>query len=349
MVATRLFAAWLAPCLLGRGRVPLAPSRARSLCARAAAPPSAGSPAPAAARARSERLDRALVARGLVESRSQAQRAIDDGRVLVRRARGDGGGGAPAAAARAASKASEQVGDDVELSLTAPQRFVSRGGEKLAALLAHADYAAEMADLGGVHVLDVGASTGGFADCCLQHGAASVSCVDVGRAQLHPRLRGDARVACNLEGVNARRLREDARGRLPRDAFGLVVVDLSFISLTLVLGALWPFVGAAPPRAGWRGGRVALLVKPQFEGGAPGVAEVGRGGHAVRSAAERDAALARVSECAAALPGCAVLGSIRSPVRGAKAGNREFLLVLEKTTADGAAAPSEPASEGPRP
>ena len=225
--------------------------------------------------------------------------------------------------------------DDAELSLTAPQRFVSRGGEKLAALLAHADYAPAMArprrrararrrrEHGRLRRLLPAARRG-------------VGVVRRRRPRAAPpaAARRRARRRATSRASNARRLGDDARGRLPRDAFGLVVVDLSFISLTLVLGALWPFVGAAPPRAGWRGGRVALLVKPQFEGGAPGVAEVGRGATpcaARPSATPRSRACAA---CAAALPGCAVLGSIRSPVRGAKAGNREFFLVLEKTTAE---------------
>ena len=114
-----------------------------------------------------------------------------------------------------------------------PPRFVSRGGEKLAAWLERFPL-----DLAGAHVLDVGASTGGFTDCALQAGAASATCVDVGHGQLHEKLRRDPRVT-NLEKVNARHL---AAGDLPRAAYDLLVMDLSFISLKSVLPAVWPFL-----------------------------------------------------------------------------------------------------------
>ena len=120
---------------------------------------------------------------------------------------------------------------ETEIALIAPARFVSRGGDKLQAVLEQFAL-----DLRGSHILDVGASTGGFSDCVLQAGAASVVCVDVGRGQLHPKLRADRRVT-NLEKINARHL---APEQLPRREFDAVVMDLSFISLRSVLpAAVW--------------------------------------------------------------------------------------------------------------
>jgi len=146
------------------------------------------------------RLDELLVSRGLAESRAQAKGLIMAGRVFRGSERLD--------------KPGRQYPADTELGLAAAPRFVSRGGEKLAAALDGFSL-----DLRGAHVLDVGASTGGFTDCALQSGAATVVCVDVGRAQLHGKLRADPRVT-NLERLNARRL---APSDLPRAEFGVVV------------------------------------------------------------------------------------------------------------------------------
>jgi 23S rRNA (cytidine1920-2'-O)/16S rRNA (cytidine1409-2'-O)-methyltransferase len=199
---------------------------------------------------------------------------------------------------------------DHELTVEQPPRFVSRGGEKLAAALAHFAL-----DLKGAHVLDVGASTGGFTDCVLQAGAADVVCVDVGRAQLHAKLRADPRVT-NLEKINARHL---AATDLPRTVFDAVVMDLSFISLKSVLPAVWPFLRP--------GGALVALVKPQFEAGK---AEADKGRGVIRDPAVQQAVLEGVRDFALAeLPGCRLTGSIDSPITGAD-GNREFLLVLDK-------------------
>lgn len=207
-------------------------------------------------------------------------------------------------------KPGKEFPTEVEITLDQPPRFVSRGGEKLAAALERFSI-----EVPGAHVLDVGASTGGFTDCVLQAGAADVVCVDVGRAQLHAKLRGDPRVT-NIEKLNARFL---AARDLPRPAFDLVVMDLSFISLTSVLPAVWPLVGA--------GGRLIALVKPQFEAGK---AEVDKGQGVIRDAAVQEAALARVRNFATAeLPGAELLGTMDSPITGAD-GNREFLLALRK-------------------
>jgi 23S rRNA (cytidine1920-2'-O)/16S rRNA (cytidine1409-2'-O)-methyltransferase len=249
------------------------------------------------------RLDELLVARGLAESRAQAKALIMSGRVLRGTDRLD--------------KPGKDFPVDLELTIEQAPRFVSRGGEKLSAALTHFAL-----DLRGAHVLDVGASTGGFTDCVLQAGAADVVCVDVGRAQLHAKLRADPRVT-NLEKLNARHL--TARD-LPRGEFDAIVMDVSFISLTAVLPAVWALLRS--------GGVLVALVKPQFEAGK---AEVDKGRGVIRDPAVQDAALARVRTFALAeLPGAALLGAIDSPITGAD-GNREFLLGLRKETAHAAA------------
>ena len=244
-----------------------------------------------------QRLDELLVTRGLAESRSQAKALIMSGRVRHGTER--------------LEKPGKEYPADLEVSVDQPPRFVSRGGEKLAAYLERFP-----ADLRGAHVLDVGASTGGFTDCALQAGAASATCVDVGTAQLHDRLRRDPRVT-NLEKVNARHL---ADGMLPRSSYDAVVMDLSFISLRSVLPAVWPFLRA--------GGVLIALVKPQFEAGK---AEVDRGQGVIRDDAVRLRVLNEVRTFALReLPGAALHGECESPVHGAD-GNREFLLGLRKT------------------
>jgi 23S rRNA (cytidine1920-2'-O)/16S rRNA (cytidine1409-2'-O)-methyltransferase len=243
------------------------------------------------------RLDELLLQRGLAESRAQAQALILAGRVSHGTAR--------------LEKPGKAVPENLEVTVAQPPRFVSRGGEKLVAALAHFAL-----DLRGAQVLDVGASTGGFTDCVLQAGAAAVTCVDVGRAQLHARLRADPRVT-NLEQVNARHLRPS---ELPRPDYDAIVMDLSFISLTAVLPAVWPLLRP--------GGSLVALVKPQFEAGK---AEVDRGRGVIRDPAVQDAALARVRTAAAQLPWVEDRGAIDSPLRGAD-GNREFLLCLRRRT-----------------
>jgi len=244
------------------------------------------------------RLDELLVERGLAESRTQAKALIMSGRVFRGTERLD--------------KPGREFEPGCALAVVRPPRYVSRGGEKLAAALERYGI-----DLRGVHVLDVGASTGGFTDCVLQAGAASVVCVDVGRAQLHARLRADPRVV-NLEKVNARHL---SASRLPRADFGAVVMDLSFISLKSVLPAVWPLL--------LPGGSLVALVKPQFEAG-KAQADKGRG--VIRDDAVREAALAAVRDFALArLPGAELVGTMDSPIEGAD-GNREFLLCLRRAS-----------------
>jgi 23S rRNA (cytidine1920-2'-O)/16S rRNA (cytidine1409-2'-O)-methyltransferase len=242
------------------------------------------------------RLDELLVARGLASTRTQARALIMAGRVLGKTGR--------------LEKPGKEVPCDAEFIVEQPPRFVSRGGEKLQGALE-----GFALDLRGAHVLDIGASTGGFTDCALQAGAASAVCVDVGRGQLHARLVSDPRVV-NLEKVNARHL--DAV-ELPRREFDLAVADLSFISLKAVLPAVWPRVRS--------GGVLVALVKPQFEAGR---AEASKGRGVIRDEAVRRAALVGVRDFALArLPGARLVGTMDSPIAGAD-GNREFLLCLRK-------------------
>jgi 23S rRNA (cytidine1920-2'-O)/16S rRNA (cytidine1409-2'-O)-methyltransferase len=237
------------------------------------------------------RADIALVEQGLAPSREKARALILAGEVLA----GD----------RPIAKAGDLVDAGAELRLrSAPMPYVSRGGVKLAHAL---DTFA--IDVAGLTALDVGASTGGFTDCLLQRGAARVYCVDVGHAQLAWKVASDPRVRV-LDGVNIRLAPPDL---LPEPA-DIVVIDVSFISLRLVLPALPPLARPGAP--------VVALVKPQFE---VGRADVGKGG-IVRDEAARARALAEVRAAAAAL-GYEVRGDTVSPITGGK-GNVEYLLSL---------------------
>ncbi len=230
-----------------------------------------------------KRLDVLLVERGLAESRAQAQALVIAGLVP------------------GYEKPGAQVDEAAELVVDSTPRYVSRGGEKLENALA-----AFGVDPAGRDCLDVGASTGGFTDCLLQHGAARVIALDVGYGQLHPRLRGDPRVTV-LERVNVRYLAD-----LPF-APGLVTCDISFISVRTALPAALAL--AAP---GWE---ALVLVKPQFEAGR---ADVRKG--VVRDPDVRKTALLRVSEAAIGW-GAETAGVVDSGVPGPK-GNREFFLHL---------------------
>jgi 23S rRNA (cytidine1920-2'-O)/16S rRNA (cytidine1409-2'-O)-methyltransferase len=231
-----------------------------------------------------KRLDVLLVERGLAESRAQAQALVMAGLVTGH------------------AKAGEQVDEETDLVVERPPRYVSRGGEKLAHALD------ELAvDVKGRDALDVGASTGGFTDVLLQRGVARVIALDVGRGQLHERLRADRRVTV-LERTNARELTE-----LPF-APDLVTCDVSFIS---VRTALPPALALARP--GWE---ALVLVKPQFEAGR---ADVGRGG-VVRDPETHRRVLREVAEAALAWPAQTV-GVVDSGLPGPK-GNREFFLHL---------------------
>ena len=238
-----------------------------------------------------ERVDRLLVERGLAPTRTRAQALVMAGRVIVGEQR--------------VEKASETFPPDAPLRVRGGEdpaaRYVGRGGLKLEKALAEFHI-----DPTGFDCLDVGASTGGFTDCLLQHGARRVVALDVGHNQIDWRLRTDPRVEVR-EGVNARLLRAgDFDGR-----FDLATMDVSFISATKVLPAVVPLLKD--------GGGIVVLVKPQFE---VGRGEVGKGG-IVRDPARHARVVEEVNAAARAL-GLRVAGVTDSPVTGAD-GNREFL------------------------
>ena len=244
------------------------------------------------------RLDKLLVDRGYAASRERAQALILAGRVLVEEQRMDKPGTAVGAEA-----AVRMLGDDL--------RYVSRGGLKLERALKHWEI-----ELAGVACVDVGASTGGFTDCMLQHGAASVLAVDTGYGQMAHRVREDARVRL-LERTNARLLGVGELLTPGEAAPGFVAMDVSFISATLVLPAV---LGAlASGASAWRGA-VVVLVKPQFEAGREAVGKRG----IVREPAARQYAIDRVHQAVLGLGGRAA-DVIDSPITGME-GNHEYLL-----------------------
>jgi 23S rRNA (cytidine1920-2'-O)/16S rRNA (cytidine1409-2'-O)-methyltransferase len=245
-------------------------------------------------RTRRVRLDQLIVDRGLAESRSRAQALLLGGRVRV--GVGD--------EARLDRKPGDQVDPTTPIEVASPEPYVSRGGHKLAAALE-----AFGVDPAGRACLDVGASTGGFTDVLLQRGARHVYAVDVGRGQLADALRRDPRVV-SMERTNARGLTE---ATLP-EPVSLASVDVSFISLRLVLGPIATTFGPA-------GGELIALVKPQFEAGRPDVP-----GGVVRDPEVHARVLREVAEAALAT-GLDPVAAIASPVLGPD-GNREFLLHL---------------------
>lgn len=244
------------------------------------------------------RLDQLLVDRGLAESRERAQGLIRAGLVVVGEHRVD--------------KPGQRVEETAEVRLKGELcPYVSRGGLKLAGALERFG----LTELAGVEALDIGASTGGFTDCLLQHGAGHVWAVDTGRGQLHMKLRQDPRVTLR-EQANARFLAPEWVGGRP---VGLVVIDVSFISLRLILPPLAPIL---PP-----GGTVVALVKPQFEAGPH---DVGRGGVVRERKVHRRVLEEMVNFVLAG--GWQVLGVYLSPLPG-PAGNREFFLWLGREEA----------------
>jgi 23S rRNA (cytidine1920-2'-O)/16S rRNA (cytidine1409-2'-O)-methyltransferase len=240
------------------------------------------------------RLDRLLADRGLAASRERAQALILAGRVLVNQQKIEKPGAAVAA--------------DADLRLLGDElRYVGRGGLKLQAALERWKVV-----LTGRSCLDVGASTGGFTDCMLQHGAARVLAVDTGYGQIAQTLRDDPRVELR-ERTNARLL---APGELP-EGISFIAMDVSFISATLVLG---PVLAAAFGQSAAEPRELVVLVKPQFEAGRDAV---GKGG-IVKDPAAHLAAVERVRNCVAELGGEAI-DVTESPITG-REGNREFLL-----------------------
>jgi len=242
------------------------------------------------------RLDKLLLERGLATSRERAQALIIAGKILVN--------------GQKIEKSGAVIDHDAEVRLLGEDlKYVSRGGLKLERALEH-----WKVDVAGKTCLDIGASTGGFTDCLLQHGATRVIAVDTGRGQIDFRLRQDPRVRL-LEKTNARYLTREQ----VKQIVDLIVVDVSFISATLVLPAVIS-AGFRQNTSERRDRRVIVLVKPQFEAGRE---HVGKGG-IVRDEAAQSAAVEKVREALIAL-GCTQTDVIESPIRGAE-GNREFLL-----------------------
>lgn len=240
------------------------------------------------------RLDHLIVERGLAPSRARAQAMIRAGLVSV--------------AGTVQTKPAADVPDDADITISGDVHpWVSRGGIKLRHALDHFNV-----DVTGAVCLDLGASTGGFTEVLLAGGAAKVYAVDVGRGQLHEKLRGDGRVI-NLEATHAKDL---SAATIP-DQPGLLVADVSFISLTKILGFVLPLL-SVPARA-------VLLVKPQFESEP---ADIGKGG-IVRDAAVQEAAIHRVAGFMQA-HGWHTAPAIDSAITGSD-GNHEFLLYCEKS------------------
>ena len=251
------------------------------------------------------RIDKLLVERGMAPSRERAQALVLAGRVLVNEQK--------------VEKAGAGVEQDAEIRLLGEDlRYVGRGGLKLEAALENWEI-----DLTGRACMDVGASTGGFTDCMLQHGAAEVIAVDTGYGQIAARLRADARVKL-LEKTNARYLTaEQVVQAGAQAAISFIAVDVSFISVTLVLpAALEAAFGKDRPAAGQKR-EIVVLVKPQFEVGRQ---HVGKGG-IVRDQAAQQGAVLKVRQKVEALGG-RYIESMDSPILGAE-GNREFLLHAE--------------------
>jgi 23S rRNA (cytidine1920-2'-O)/16S rRNA (cytidine1409-2'-O)-methyltransferase len=265
------------------------------------------------------RLDQALVERGLCESREKAKRAIMAGTVKIN--------------GQLARKPSDSIKPDDELALTAPEKFVSRGGHKLEHALEHFKL-----NVSGLTAIDLGTSTGGFTDCLLQHGAAKVFAVDVGQGQLAWKLRRDKRVVV-MEKTNARNLtpenfRVGGRGsRVEGTAASdtrhptldtpppadLVVIDCSFISLRKILP---PAVALLRPS-----GNIVALIKPQFEAGKT---EVDKGEGVITDPAIHERVLRELEEFVTSNHALSWRGVTESPLLG-PAGNKEFLVLIEKT------------------
>lgn len=243
-----------------------------------------------------QRLDIVLVERGLVESREKAKVAVLAGEVLIN--------------GRTARKPSDWATPLDELSVKTPEKYVSRGGLKLE----HALNAFGLPLKDSV-ALDIGASTGGFTDCLLQHGVGKVYAIDVGQGQLAWKLRQDPRVVV-MERLNARFLN---RSHFDSHFTGveLVVVDCSFISLRLILPPLIPFLKPA--------GNLVALIKPQFEAGK---SEVSKGRGVIRDPEIHQRVLAELEEFCKTLPGIVWREYVESPILG-PAGNKEFLVRLE--------------------
>jgi 23S rRNA (cytidine1920-2'-O)/16S rRNA (cytidine1409-2'-O)-methyltransferase len=250
------------------------------------------------------RADQLLADKGLAESREKAKRLIMAGQIFLL----ENGQKVPL------DKPGKQLDPEAELVVAESSRYVSRGGEKLETLFEKFRFSVE-----GKVCLDVGASTGGFTDCLLQHGAARVYAADVGYGQLDQKLRSDSRVVV-MERVNLRNAPPDL---LP-EPVDLIVADVSFISLTKVLPPCLPFLKP--------GGELAALVKPQFELG-PGAGDKG----VIRDEFEQKRAVVLTADFFRARQGLEFIGSVPARIKGPK-GNQEYLIYMRK--------PGPPARQG---
>ncbi len=244
-----------------------------------------------------KRLDVTLVERGLCESREKAQRAVMAGLVRIND--------------QPARKPSDPVKESDTLALAGTEPYVSRGGAKLEHALRHFKI-----DAHGLTAIDLGASTGGFTDCLLQHGADRVYAVDVGQGQLAWKLRHDPRVFVR-EKTNARELTAAAFPQ-PFAPVSLVVIDCSFISLRKILP---PAIALLQPA-----GKIVALIKPQFEAGK---VEADKGAGVITDPAIHQRVLRELQQFVATMPALRWIGVTESPLLG-PAGNREFLALLEK-------------------
>lgn len=244
-----------------------------------------------------KRVDVALVERGLCSSREKARRAIMAGQVRIND--------------RGVQKASDPVREADHLVVLGSEKYVSRGGQKLEHAMAHFGFSAS-----GVTAIDLGASTGGFTDCLLQHGAGKVYAIDVGHGQLAWKLRQDPRVIV-MERTNARLLTPD-HFPSPYTPVDLVVVDCSFISLKKLLR---PAVSLLKAK-----GTIIALIKPQFEAGKE---EADRGAGVIKDPAVHQRVLDELADHVQRELGLRWLGVTESPVLG-PAGNKEFLVLIEK-------------------
>jgi len=242
------------------------------------------------------RLDQALVDRGLCDSREKAKRAVLAGQVRVND--------------QVARKPSDSVDESDRIASDAPEKFVSRGGFKLEHALEHFKV-----DVTGCTAMDLGASTGGFTDCLLQHGATKVYAVDVGQAQLAWKLRRDKRVVV-MEKTNAREL---TSAKMPQQfvPVDIAVIDCSFISLRKIIPAAVALLKGS--------GKIVALIKPQFEAGKK---EADKGAVVIRDAEIHERVLRELQEFVEARE-LKWRGVTRSPLIG-PAGNKEFLVLIEK-------------------
>ena len=243
------------------------------------------------------RLDQVLVELGLCESREKAKRAIMAGQVLVNE--------------QPARKASDSVSTKDKVRIIAPEKFVSRGGQKLEHALEHFHVETQ-----GLTAIDIGASTGGFTDCLLQRGARKVYAIDVGKGQLAWKLREDPRVV-PMEETNARYLNPSSFPQ-PFRPVEIAVMDCSFISLKKILP---PVVALLTPSS-----KIIALIKPQFEAGKT---EVDKGAGVIRDPLIHERVLRELRDFTKSLPELLWIGVTASPLMG-PAGNKEFLALIEK-------------------